>query len=91
MKMTNYHINIRGKVQGVGFRFHAKRVALMLGLSGYVKNMPDETVFIEIEGAEDRLKEFVRWCHLGPERAHVKKVDIEEGNFQNFNTFETRF
>lgn len=90
-EMTNYRINIRGKVQGVGFRFHAKRVASMLGLGGYVKNMPDETVYIEVEGAENRVKEFIRWCHSGPERAQVKKVELEEGSIQNFDSFETRF
>lgn len=89
--MKNYRINIEGIVQGVGFRYHSKRVASALGLKGFVMNKPDETVYIEVEGEEHLLKEFVRWCYNGPERALVKKVGIEDGPIQNYTSFETRF
>lgn len=89
--MKNYRIHIGGTVQGVGFRYHSKKVASALGLKGFVMNKPDETVYIEIEGAEHLLKEFIRWCHSGPDRAVVKKVEIEEGTVQNYTSFETRF
>lgn len=89
--MENVSLHIRGRVQGVGFRYNAKAIARTLGLSGYVKNMPDESVFIEIEGEEKVLDEFIHWCYQGPERAVVEDVKVEKGTVKNFKGFETRF
>jgi acylphosphatase len=66
-------------------------MARMLGLSGYVRNMPDESVYIEAEGTEAALEEFTQWCHRGPERADVEYVEVKEGPFKDFKGFETRF
>lgn len=89
--MKNYRINIKGFVQGVGFRYTAKNMARSLGLSGFVKNLADESVYIEVEGEEENLKDFIRWCHTGPERARVEHVNVSEGKIQDFKGFETRF
>ena len=53
------HVYYSGSVQGVGFRFTAERLALSLGLSGWVKNLWDGRVEIICEGAENKLKEFL--------------------------------
>jgi acylphosphatase len=52
-------IIVKGMVQGVGFRWFVRRVALRLGLTGYVRNLPDESVQCEIEGAESMVNEFI--------------------------------
>ena len=52
------HIYYSGSVQGVGFRFMAERVAMSLGLSGWVRNLSDGRVEVVAEGDEKTLSEF---------------------------------
>ena len=75
------HAYIYGKVQGVFFRASTKEVADKLGVSGWVKNLPDGRVEVVAEGRD--LSEFIKWLHKGPPGAVVEKVEIvyekEEG------------
>jgi acylphosphatase len=89
--MRNVQMIIRGRVQGVGFRYNAKSLARNLGLAGYIKNLPDDSVFIEVEGDEPVMDEFIQWCHQGPIHAIVEKVEIEKGEIKNLKGFETKF
>ena len=57
---------IEGSVQGVGYRFFAERVATRLGLTGYVRNLPDGRVETYAEGNDASLQEFLRKMHEGP-------------------------
>jgi acylphosphatase len=84
------HINvwISGKVQGVWFRESTRREANKLGLSGFVRNMPDGSVYAEVEGTEQALNLFINWCHRGPELAKVSNVEVQEGHWQGFTNFE---
>jgi len=68
-------ITISGKVQGVGFRYSAIEKAIELDITGVVKNYEKNLVQIEAEGEVEKLKEFLRWCHRGPQGARVDKVD----------------
>lgn len=70
-------ITVIGKVQKVGFRYATVEKALELGLKGIVRNYEQDRVGIEVQGEIDRLKEFLKWCHRGPEGAKVQKVDYE--------------
>jgi acylphosphatase len=83
------HLNIKvyGRVQGVFFRHSAKQKARELGVKGFVRNEPDNTVYIEAEGEEENLKQFLDWCHKGPFLASVKKVEVKESEMKNFNDF----
>lgn len=58
MKRSQLHILYSGQVQGVGFRYTAKRVALGFEVTGTVRNFPDGRVELIGEGAEAELKEF---------------------------------
>lgn len=86
--MIHQSIHVIGKVQGVFFRASAKEKADELGIKGFVKNERDGSVYIEAEGEEALLKEFVRWCKHGPPRAVVFEVKIQEGELKNFSRFE---
>lgn len=86
--MKHFNLKISGLVQGVGFRFFASQKADFLNLTGFIKNNPDGTVLIEIEGNGKNLKEFIDWCRKGPPTAEVKKLEVEEGNLQNFFEFK---
>lgn len=63
---TLYKITVNGRVQGVGFRYSTLREARRLGICGFVRNMPDGSVYIEAEASEEVLKNFVKWCEQGP-------------------------
>ena len=58
MKRSRLHIFYSGRVQGVGFRYTVKRVALGFEVTGWVRNLPDGRVELVGEGAEAELKEF---------------------------------
>ena len=77
MKESRIIIKVSGLVQGVFFRYTTRKVARKLDLSGYVKNMPDGSVFIEAEGTEDKLKELLKYAKIGPKSARVDRVEHE--------------
>lgn len=83
------HLNIKitGKVQGVWYRGSTKRKAESLGLVGFVRNESDGSVYAEVEGNENDLKAFVKWCKEGPPLAKVISVEIEESGLKNFTEF----
>ncbi|MDD5176312.1 MAG: acylphosphatase [Sterolibacterium sp.] len=87
--MTLKHLNVHvfGVVQGVSFRAYTQDKAESIGLTGFVCNEPDDTVYIEAEGKEDDLALLVRWCHEGPMLARVERVDVTEGPLKNFQDF----
>ena len=59
MNMQRREIRFTGRVQGVGFRFTALRVAAGYDLVGYVRNMPDGSVECVVEGQVDQIDEFM--------------------------------
>ncbi len=69
---------ISGRVQGVGFRFFAERVANQLKLRGYVKNLWDGDVETYAIGNEAQLEEFKRHLAEGPRGGHVTSVQETE-------------
>ena len=79
-------VNIYGQVQGVGFRFAVEKVASGLGICGFVKNLGDG-VYLEAEGEEQQLKEFLKWCQQGPIWSKVAKVETQEGQVKNYQSF----
>lgn len=89
--VKHFNITIKGRVQGVGFRYSARSIARSFKISGFVKNVYDGSVYIEAEGLDENLSLFIRWCHQGPDRAKVNHVLVIEGEVQNFSDFETRF
>ena len=84
----HYDIIVTGKVQGVWYRQTTLQKAMELGIQGFVKNMPDGSVYIEAEGNEEQLYALVNWCKEGPEFAVVTKLHFEESDIKNFEFFE---
>lgn len=83
----HYNITIKGRVQGIGFRYNAKRQALALGLDGFVKNMPDGSVYVETEGNPTAMDEFVSWCQEGPSGARIIEVNVSISNLEGLTGF----
>ncbi|MCX6257304.1 MAG: acylphosphatase [Bacteroidia bacterium] len=84
-------IIVKGKVQGVGFRYHAKRMAENIGIKGFVSNMEDSSVYIEAEGDDDQLNLFREWCGRGPAAAMVSEMTIEKDEMKDFSQFVIEF
>jgi len=82
------HLTIIGKVQGVFFRAHTCEKAEKLGVTGWVANESDGTVVVTAEGPENKLNQFIDWCHSGPSTSEVKKVEVKHhtytGEFEDF-------
>jgi acylphosphatase len=85
--MKHFNIRVSGKVQGVFFRVSTKEQADFFGVKGFVKNEMNGDVYIEAEGEENQLQEFLKWCALGPTRARVDNVSVEESDLKNFSNF----
>lgn len=71
------YLKIFGLVQGVNFRFFAKQIADSLNLAGRAKNEDDGSLMIEVQGEEENLAEFVRYCQRGPRHANVRQIKKE--------------
>ena len=69
------HLVIRGRVQGVGFRWFAQREARRLEVNGFVRNRADGAVEVEAEGDRASLERLVEALRLGPRSARVTDVD----------------
>lgn len=82
-------ITIHGLVQGVGFRHYVYKNAISIGLKGYVKNMPDGSVFIYAVGTQEQIQLIFQIASKGPPRSgiidkHLKYL-IEFEVFDNFS------
>jgi acylphosphatase len=73
--MTRLHIVLRGRVQGVGFRWFVREAAREAGLAGWVRNRQDGAVELEAEGSAAALGAFRTLVARGPEGAVVSTVD----------------
>ncbi len=88
MPKSRVHLIIEGRVQGVWFRESTRQEAVSLGVTGWVRNRRGGTVEVVAEGAEERVKKLVLWCHKGPPAATVLAVhetlDKWKGGFTSF-------
>ena len=80
---------VSGRVQGVFFRASTRNEALLLGVTGYAKNLADGAVEVLACGDAAALDELQRWLHKGPPAARVQSVersDVEEFTAEGFVT-----
>lgn len=85
-------IRIHGKVQGVGYRFFATRVARRLGLKGTIQNNRDGSVDAVVEGEKDVIDEWIEQLKEGPRYAEITKIDQETKDFTGrLGDFDVKF
>lgn len=79
---------VTGRVQGVFFRASTRDEGWRLGLTGWVRNLPDGSVEVTAEGPEPSLLQLASWCRIGPPGAKVARVEITwsapSGEFEGF-------
>ena len=91
-EMVSVRVKVHGHVQGVCFRDFTSRKAAELGISGYVRNLPDATVDIYAEGERVKLEEFIRHLKAGPPAATVDKIDAIWGEHGgDYSGFKIRY
>jgi acylphosphatase len=73
--MTRARWLVRGRVQGVGFRWATVEHGRRLGLAGWARNLPDGAVEVVAEGAADAVAALRHWCQHGPPSARVTTVE----------------
>jgi len=82
---------VKGKVQGVGYRAFAARVASQRGLCGGVRNLDDGRVELEVEGPQDQILMLIEDVRTGPPASRVTAVDVEwspaTGRFSDFQVW----
>lgn len=71
---------IRGRVQGVGYRYWTVGQARALGLRGWVRNRADGSVEVLAAGSDDSLELFIIACRRGPRGARVESIDVEDAS-----------
>lgn len=84
------HLLISGTVQGVAYRYHTRQQAQALGVTGWVRNLPDRRVEAWIEGEKTPVEALVQWCHQGPPAAIVSHVEVKTQTPQGFSDFRIR-
>jgi acylphosphatase len=79
---------VHGRVQGVGYRYFAQRVAAKLGLNGYVRNLDDGRVEVYAAGPLDKLSDLAAALRSGPRFSDVRGVDEQEAAVQRYTGFQ---
>lgn len=86
--MERLHAAVSGGVQGVGFRYFVWQAARQLGLTGWVRNLPNGTVELLAEGPRPQLEQLARALHSGPPAADVHSCALSwqpaSGEFASF-------
>lgn len=78
MSDKRVHAIVHGLVQGVFFREYTRRKAEELGLDGWVRNLPDQTVETVFQGETDKVNVMMQWLFIGSPQSAVSEVDIQE-------------
>ena len=84
-------VKVRGRVQGVSFRWYAVQEAERLGVRGWVRNEPDESVAAHLEGDDAAVDAMVTWCRSGPSYASVRDVAVTEARPTGAESFRIRY
>lgn len=80
-KLKTIHVEVTGRVQGVGYRYWIRRAARKLRVSGWIRNCADGSVEAVMQGPRDDLKALLSECKSGPPSASVTEVKTEPGEY----------
>ncbi len=75
--MKQAHIFVSGNVQGVWYRQFVKKNSIKLGITGWVRNLPDNRVEAVFQGNKEVIAQMIKLCQEGPPLAEVKKVLVD--------------
>lgn len=84
-------VKVTGRVQGVSFRWYAAQEAERLDVTGWVRNEPDGSVALHLEGEGEAVDAMVEWCRRGPSYAHVRDVAVTDAQPGGAHGFGIRY
>jgi acylphosphatase len=89
--MVARHLQITGRVQGVGFRYSMQHEAVRLGVNGWVRNCRDGSVEALVQGSEAAIAAITDWARRGPSGARVENVRVSNADAEEARaSFEQR-
>ena len=91
--LASVQATVYGRVQGVFFRSFVSRQATQLGLTGYVRNLPDgEAVEVQAEGERKQLEKLLSYLKIGPPGARVEQVVTNWSDYSGiYSSFSIRY
>ena len=90
--MASFRATVRGRVQGVFFRAFTQGHARQLGVSGYVRNLPDGSVEVRADGEKSQLELLAGYLRTGPPMSGVTKVAIDWSEYTgDYTGFHIRY
>jgi acylphosphatase len=75
--MSTAHLIVKGRVQGVFYRYSTRERASDLGLNGWVRNLADGNVELQASGPRKDIETLILWCYEGPANAVVSDVVVK--------------
>lgn len=78
MPAIGRHVLVKGEVQGVAFRWTARQKARELRVSGWIRNLPNGDVEVQVEGTPGQVRSFIQWLEKGPALAKVESIEESE-------------
>ena len=88
--MIARRLRIRGRVQGVGYRYALSEAAESLTVTGWVRNRRDGSVEAFVQGAPEHVAALIAWARRGPPAARVDEVQVEPEETGTHERFELR-
>ena len=89
--MESFKYIVKGKVQGVGYRFFVNLIANKIGILGNVQNLKNGDVEVFAEGSSEKLKVFEKYLKIGPSSAIVTDIEKTKMNIKGFKIFEVMY
>ena len=90
--LIRVHLFVSGLVQGVFYRYNTQRVARVLSLTGWVRNLADSRVEIVVEGKRREIKKLIEWAQKGSPWSKVEKIEVYKEKYQGeFKNFEIKY
>lgn len=84
-------IQVYGKVQGVGFRYHAQITASRFSIHGFVRNEYDGSVYIEAEGDDSDMDNFIEYLFKGHIHSKIIDMNISENAIMDYKGFSIKY
>lgn len=88
--MAARRLLVSGRVQGVFYRQSTMQEARRLGLTGWVRNLPDGTVEAHVEGDMNKVLALIAWAQQGPPHALVEHVAVTTAEPEGHGSFDVR-
>jgi acylphosphatase len=82
---------VQGRVQGVGYRYFAQRVAGELGLTGYTRNLEDGRVEVYAVGTQEQLSDLTGYLRKGPRLSDVRAIEEMEAPVLQYTGFHIEY